>query len=170
MSKLIPHLRVEYWIYCPGSLIWVHDYHLLLLVPKLLRLLVPDIYVGLFVHMAEQRSLPLPSSYVYKRFVTNVSRLVRISATLRHPAYEYVDMKLLRVVSTYKATSRLSCTHPSQSMRIVSRVNCELSPICFRFIMNTQVTSSSQHSPTYSAKVAGPPQALRREKDHHWTR
>ena len=98
-----------------------------------------------------------------------VSRLIRILATLRHPAYEYVDMKLLRVVSTYKATSRLSCTHLSESMRIASRVNCELSPSpLFRFRMNTQVTS--QLSSRYSAKVAGPPQALHREKDHHWTR
>jgi len=46
-------------IYRPGDLIWVHDYHLLL-VPKLLRLLVPDIYVGLFVHT------PWPSSEVFR--------------------------------------------------------------------------------------------------------
>lgn len=56
-----------------------------------------------------------------------VSRLIRIPAILRHPAYEYVDMKLLRAVSMYKATSPLSCTHPSESTQIVSRVNCELS-------------------------------------------
>jgi len=46
-------------IYRPGDLIWVHDYHLLL-VPKLLRLLVPDVYVGLFVHT------PWPSSEVFR--------------------------------------------------------------------------------------------------------
>ncbi|KAF8493482.1 glycosyltransferase family 20 protein [Russula emetica] len=46
-------------IYRPGDLIMVHDYHLLL-VPKLLRLLVPDIYVGLFVHT------PWPSSEVFR--------------------------------------------------------------------------------------------------------
>lgn len=46
-------------IYRPGDLILVHDYHLLL-VPKLLRLLVPDIYVGLFVHT------PWPSSEVFR--------------------------------------------------------------------------------------------------------
>ncbi|KAH9956645.1 glycosyltransferase family 20 protein [Russula dissimulans] len=46
-------------IYRPGDLIWVHDYHLLL-VPKLLRLLVPDIFVGLFVHT------PWPSSEVFR--------------------------------------------------------------------------------------------------------
>ena len=46
-------------IYRPGDLIMVHDYHLLL-VPKLLRLLVPDVYVGLFVHT------PWPSSEVFR--------------------------------------------------------------------------------------------------------
>jgi trehalose-6-phosphate synthase len=46
-------------VYRPGDLIWVHDYHLLL-VPKLLRLLVPDVYVGLFVHT------PWPSSEVFR--------------------------------------------------------------------------------------------------------
>jgi hypothetical protein len=46
-------------VYRPGDLILVHDYHLLL-VPKLLRLLVPDVYVGLFVHT------PWPSSEVFR--------------------------------------------------------------------------------------------------------
>jgi trehalose 6-phosphate synthase/phosphatase len=46
-------------VYRPGDLIWVHDYHLLL-VPKLLRLLVPDVYVGIFVHT------PWPSSEVFR--------------------------------------------------------------------------------------------------------
>jgi trehalose 6-phosphate synthase/phosphatase len=46
-------------IYRPGDLVLVHDYHLLL-VPKLLRLLVPDIYVGIFVHT------PWPSSEVFR--------------------------------------------------------------------------------------------------------
>ncbi|KAI0000127.1 glycosyltransferase family 20 protein [Russula compacta] len=46
-------------VYRPGDLVWVHDYHLLL-VPKLLRLLVPDVYIGLFVHT------PWPSSEVFR--------------------------------------------------------------------------------------------------------
>lgn len=46
-------------VYRPGDLVLVHDYHLLL-VPKLLRLLVPDVYVGLFVHT------PWPSSEVFR--------------------------------------------------------------------------------------------------------
>jgi hypothetical protein len=57
---------------------------------------------------------------------------IRIPDILRHPAYEYVDMKLLRAVSMYRATSRPSCTLLSESTPIVSRVTCELSP-SFRF-------------------------------------
>ncbi|KAK0203723.1 trehalose 6-phosphate phosphatase [Desarmillaria ectypa] len=46
-------------VYRPGDLIWVHDYHLLLL-PRLIRELVPDAVLGLFVHT------PFPSSEVYR--------------------------------------------------------------------------------------------------------
>ncbi|KAJ3972167.1 trehalose-6-phosphate phosphatase [Lentinula raphanica] len=46
-------------IYQPGDLIWVHDYHLLLL-PSLVRELLPDAVVGLFVHT------PFPSSEVFR--------------------------------------------------------------------------------------------------------
>lgn len=46
-------------VYQPGDLIWVHDYHLLL-VPKLLRMSVPEVCVGLFVHT------PWPSSEVFR--------------------------------------------------------------------------------------------------------
>ncbi|KAF8631770.1 hypothetical protein AX15_002206 [Amanita polypyramis BW_CC] len=46
-------------IYRPGDLIWIHDYHLLLL-PKLIRESLPDAVVGLFVHT------PFPSSEVFR--------------------------------------------------------------------------------------------------------
>lgn len=46
-------------IYQPGDLIWVHDYHLLL-VPQLLRQLIPEAVVGLFVHT------PFPSSEIFR--------------------------------------------------------------------------------------------------------
>ncbi|KAJ6562568.1 trehalose 6-phosphate phosphatase [Mycena capillaripes] len=46
-------------VWQPGDLIWVHDYHLLL-VPKLVREAVPDAVVGLFVHT------PFPSSEVFR--------------------------------------------------------------------------------------------------------
>ncbi|KAF8499502.1 glycosyltransferase family 20 protein [Gautieria morchelliformis] len=46
-------------VYRPGDLIWVHDYHLLL-VPKIFRQLVPDAYLGLFTHT------PFPSSEIFR--------------------------------------------------------------------------------------------------------
>ncbi|KAG8854117.1 threalose-6-phosphate phosphatase [Tulasnella sp. 330] len=46
-------------IYQPGDLIWIQDYHLLLL-PKLIRQHHPDAHIGLFVHT------PFPSSEVFR--------------------------------------------------------------------------------------------------------
>lgn len=46
-------------LYKPGDLIWVHDYHLLLL-PQLLRMEFPDAVIGLFVH------IPFPSSEYFR--------------------------------------------------------------------------------------------------------
>ncbi|KAK0557107.1 hypothetical protein OC846_000754 [Tilletia horrida] len=46
-------------VYKPGDMIWVHDYHLLL-VPLMLRKLIPDAAIGLFVHA------PFPSSEVFR--------------------------------------------------------------------------------------------------------
>ena len=42
-----------------GDLVWVHDYHLLM-VPALLRAALPDAAVGLFVHT------PFPSSEIFR--------------------------------------------------------------------------------------------------------
>ncbi|CAJ0759091.1 4073_t:CDS:10 [Entrophospora sp. SA101] len=46
-------------IYRPGDLVWVHDYHLLL-VPQMLREKLPEVTVGLFVHT------PFPSSEIFR--------------------------------------------------------------------------------------------------------
>jgi trehalose 6-phosphate synthase/phosphatase len=45
--------------YRPGDLIWIHDYHLMLL-PQLLREAVPDAGIGFFLH------IPFPSSSVFR--------------------------------------------------------------------------------------------------------
>lgn len=42
-------------IYQPGDIVWIHDYHLMLL-PSLLRQRIPNIYIGFFLH------IPFPSS------------------------------------------------------------------------------------------------------------
>lgn len=45
--------------YQPGDLVWIHDYHLLL-VPEMLRKLVPEAHIGLYVHA------PFPSSEIFR--------------------------------------------------------------------------------------------------------
>lgn len=58
---------VSVFSFCPlcgahtplGDLIWIHDYHLLL-VPSLLRQSLPEAAVGLFVHT------PFPSSEIFR--------------------------------------------------------------------------------------------------------
>ncbi|EXJ85166.1 trehalose 6-phosphate synthase [Capronia epimyces CBS 606.96] len=42
-------------VYQPGDIVWIHDYHLMLL-PSLLRQRIPNIYLGFFLH------IPFPSS------------------------------------------------------------------------------------------------------------
>ncbi|OAL38745.1 hypothetical protein AYO20_01951 [Fonsecaea nubica] len=42
-------------IYQPGDIVWIHDYHLMLL-PSMLRQRIPNIYIGFFLH------IPFPSS------------------------------------------------------------------------------------------------------------
>ncbi|KAH9172707.1 glycosyltransferase family 20 protein [Lactarius sanguifluus] len=79
-------------VYRPGDLVWVHDYHLLL-VPKLLRLMLPDVCVGLFVHT------PWPSSEVFRCLPRRKEILDGMLG-----ANIYVVMRLLRVVSTSKVT------------------------------------------------------------------
>lgn len=51
-DEILKHLR-------PHDLVWVHDYHFLLL-PQLLREAVPDISIGFFLHV------PFPSSSVFR--------------------------------------------------------------------------------------------------------
>ena len=47
----------------PGARVWVHDFHLML-VPRLLRGLRPDVAIGFFLH------IPFPSSEVYRLLPT----------------------------------------------------------------------------------------------------
>ena len=46
-------------IYKPGDVVWIHDYHLML-VPGMLRQKHPDIFIGFFLHV------PFPSSELFK--------------------------------------------------------------------------------------------------------
>jgi trehalose 6-phosphate synthase/phosphatase len=53
MNQLFADRILE--IYRPGDVVWIHDYHLMLL-PHLLRQRIPNIYIGFFLH------IPFPSS------------------------------------------------------------------------------------------------------------
>ncbi|KAL9122262.1 MAG: hypothetical protein Q9187_001181 [Circinaria calcarea] len=53
MNEMFADRIVE--IYNPGDIVWIHDYHLMLL-PNLLRQRIPNIYIGFFLH------IPFPSS------------------------------------------------------------------------------------------------------------
>lgn len=53
MNQLFADRIVQ--IYKPGDIVWIHDYHLMLL-PHMLRQRIPNIYVGFFLH------IPFPSS------------------------------------------------------------------------------------------------------------
>jgi trehalose-6-phosphate synthase len=45
----------------PGDLVWIHDYHLIML-PEILRRLEPKIRMGFFLH------IPFPSSEIFSMF------------------------------------------------------------------------------------------------------
>jgi trehalose-6-phosphate synthase len=47
------------WAYRPGDLIWVNDYHLML-VPAMLRVRLPEAMIGFFLHV------PFPSSEIFR--------------------------------------------------------------------------------------------------------
>src|SRR5688572_14826921 len=51
-DEIVKHLR-------PNDLVWIHDYHFLLL-PQMLREVVPEISIGFFLHV------PFPSSSVFR--------------------------------------------------------------------------------------------------------
>ncbi len=53
MNQMFANRILE--IYKPGDIVWIHDYHLLL-VPGLLRQRIPNMYIGFFLH------IPFPSS------------------------------------------------------------------------------------------------------------
>ncbi|ORX75469.1 hypothetical protein K493DRAFT_321698 [Basidiobolus meristosporus CBS 931.73] len=46
-------------IYKPGDIIWIHDYHLIL-VPRMIRQAIPDAIIGFFLHS------PFPSSEIFQ--------------------------------------------------------------------------------------------------------
>jgi hypothetical protein len=99
-------------VYRPGDLIWVHDYHLLLL-PKLLRLMLPEVCLGLFVHT------PWPSSEVFRclpRMCTTKSDDSRLIVscirpegnTRRHARCQYCMLPNLLIFASLHVVLRAS--------------------------------------------------------------
>lgn len=56
-ANLLVHI---YKLYEPGDMIWIHDYHLLLL-PAMLREMLPDATIGFFLH------IPFPSFEIFRQ-------------------------------------------------------------------------------------------------------
>jgi hypothetical protein len=66
--------------YQPGDVIWVHDYHLLL-VPNMVRAKLPKARIGLFVHS------PFPSSEIFRCLPSNY-RMFNIYLIINiHPTF-----------------------------------------------------------------------------------
>ena len=57
VNEKIAEAVAEHW--SPGDLVWVHDYHLML-VPRMLRERLPDAQIGFFLH------IPFPSSEIIR--------------------------------------------------------------------------------------------------------
>jgi trehalose 6-phosphate synthase/phosphatase len=100
-------------IYRPGDLVWVHDYHLLLL-PQLLRLHSRDMHIGFFFHT------PFPSSEVYRALPWREELLHGVLSAnvvgFQAPDYERhfhsACLRLLGVDLTAAATSTRTCVVP----------------------------------------------------------
>src|SRR6266571_9310276 len=84
--------------YQPGDLVWVHDYHLLLL-PQLLRAELPDAAIGFFLH------IPFPSSEIFPVFPRREELLrgllgADLVAFQTHGHLQQFRAALLRVLGT----------------------------------------------------------------------
>ena len=99
-------------VYRPGDLVWVHDYHLLL-VPKLLRLMLPEVCVGLFVHT------PWPSSEVFRclprKYTITFDRTRLIFSCIRskgntrwHARCQYCMLPNLLILASFHVMLRAS--------------------------------------------------------------
>merc|ERR1719436_1990874 len=75
--------------YRPGDLVWINDYPLMLL-PKLLRLQMPDILIGFYLHCV------FPSSEVYRILPQreNILRGVLSSNIIGFHNFEYMQQFL----------------------------------------------------------------------------
>jgi trehalose 6-phosphate synthase/phosphatase len=89
----------------PGDLVWIHDYHLMLL-PKLLREAVPDATIGFFLH------IPFPSPNIF-RVLPRREELLRgllgadLVAFQTHGHLQHFRASLLRVLGLESRMDRV---------------------------------------------------------------
>ena len=95
----------------PGDVVWVHDYHLMLL-PKLLREALPDIPIGFFLH------IPFPSFELFRLLARKWSREILeglLGANLvgfhTHEYTQYFLRCVLRILGHEHNMGRLTLNH-----------------------------------------------------------
>ena len=89
----------------PGDLVWVHDYHLMLL-PRLLREAAPDVAIGFFLH------IPFPSSEVFRILPRREEILLGIlgadyAAFQTHRHVSHFRSSVLRILGLSSSMDRL---------------------------------------------------------------
>ena len=92
--------------YRPGDLIWVHDYHLMLL-PQMLRAELPDAAIGFFLH------IPFPSSDIFpilprREELLNGLLGAEMVAVQTHAHLQHLRASLLRVLGVESAVNEVS--------------------------------------------------------------
>jgi trehalose 6-phosphate synthase/phosphatase len=89
----------------PGDLVWVHDYHLMLL-PRLLREAVPDVAIGFFLH------IPFPASEVFRILPHREELLLGVlgsdyAAFQTHRHLSHFRSSILRILGLSSSMDRL---------------------------------------------------------------
>lgn len=121
-----------------GDMIWIHDYHLLL-VPRMLRTLLPDAYIGLFVHT------PFPSSEIFRCLPSQYPYLLILS--IFAPVAFIVNFYFYFPVSdrSHRFTDSMSLSfsparppNPNEYPKLMIRFHCRL----FRFLTPLDIRSS----------------------------
>jgi len=89
----------------PGDLVWVHDYHLMLL-PRLLREAVPDVAIGFFLH------IPFPASEVFRILPHREELLLGVlgsdyAAFQTHRHLSHFRASILRILGLSSSMDRL---------------------------------------------------------------
>lgn len=147
-----------------GDLIWIHDYHLLL-VPSLLRQTLPEAAIGLFVHT------PFPSSEIFRCLPRRKEILdgmlganlicFQVSCTSIPSAYA---RRLCVVISTWKHVadgSRSSCRRTL--IRDISRRRaCACAGT--RSPTRAELTCTGMYRPLHTVPSASTPSGWRRTR------